>query len=376
MSIGPSLPARPAVTSTVFTPASLSEAGTPGGPPLTAHANLPLLDVSIVVPVFNEEESVGHLLQELHAALRPTGLSYELILIDDGSSDRSFHFLAEACRSDPALVVIRFRRNFGQTAALQAGLDAARGASVVMMDADLQNDPADIPAMLSKLSEGFDLVAGWRANRQDPFLNRRLPSMIANRIISTATKVKLHDYGCTLKAMRAELAKELRLYGEMHRFIPAAASWVGASICEMKVHHRARQFGRSKYGIGRTMRVVLDLITVRFMQSYLVRPMQVFGLAGMLSSFAGVAICAWLAVEKLAMDRELSDRPLLLLGVLLIVVGMQLLSLGLVADVVSRTYHESQNKRPYYVRTQLSGDGYRPASAVVREFEREPVVSS
>jgi glycosyltransferase involved in cell wall biosynthesis len=343
---------------------------------LKAQPNLSPLDVSVVIPVFNEEESVGPLLAELHAALAPTGLGYELILIDDGSSDRSFEVLTQASRSDPALVVIRFRRNFGQTAALQAGLDAARGKTVVTMDADLQNDPADIPTMLDKLDEGYDLVAGWRANRQDAFLNRRLPSMIANRIISMATKVKLHDYGCTLKAMRVEVAKELRLYGEMHRFIPAAASWVGASICEMRVHHRARQFGRSKYGIGRTLRVVLDLITVRFMQSYLVRPMQVFGFAGMLSSFAGIVICAWLAVEKLALDRELSDRPLLLLGVLLIVVGVQLLSLGLVADVVSRTYHESQNKRPYYVRARLVGAGHRPLLAPAKTPEHEPVAPS
>jgi glycosyltransferase involved in cell wall biosynthesis len=258
------------------------------------------------------------------------------------------------------LVSIRFRRNFGQTAALQAGIDVSRGRKVVLLDADLQNDPADIPAMLTKLEEGCDLVAGWRARRRDPWLNRRLPSMLANRLISWATGVRLHDYGCTLKVMTGDVARQLRLYGEMHRFIPALASWIGVSIVEMPVRHHPRRFGSTKYGIGRTLRVVLDLILVRFMQSYLVRPMQVFGLAGVLLSLGGVGICAWLAFEKLVRGVELANRPLLLLGILLVVVGVQLLSLGLVADIVSRTYHESQNKRPYHVRQTIVGRGYRP----------------
>ena len=317
----------------------------------------PSLDVSIVVPVYNEEESVNHLVAEVHAAMDPTGKRYELVLVDDGSSDGTWPLLERMADADPALHLVRFRRNFGQTAAMQAGLDAARGNRIVTMDADLQNDPADIPLMLQKLDEGYDLVAGWRKYRKDPFLNRKLPSMIANRIISVATKVKLHDYGCTLKAMTSEVGKELRLYGEMHRFIPAVATWVGARILEVPVNHRARQFGKSKYGIGRTLRVVLDLITVRFIQSYLTRPMQVFGLGGLVSLFAGLGLCAWLALEKLVFHAKLSDRPLLLLGVLLVVVGLQLLSLGLVADVLSRTYHESQNKRPYYVRARKVGAG-------------------
>jgi glycosyltransferase involved in cell wall biosynthesis len=315
------------------------------------------LDVSVVVPIYNEEESLVPLIDELHAALRPTGKSYELVLVDDGSTDRSWQELERLASGDEALHLVRFRRNFGQTAAMQAGLDAARGASVVTIDADLQNDPADIPMMLGKLDEGYDLVAGWRKSRKDAFLNRKLPSMIANRIISAATKVKLHDYGCTLKVMTKDVAKELRLYGEMHRFIPAVASWVGARILELPVNHRARRFGTSKYGIGRTLRVVLDLITVRFIQSYLGRPMQVFGFAGLMSLFLGFGTCAFLAVDKIAFGARLSDRPLLLLGVLLIVVGLQLLSLGLVADVVSRTYFESQGKRPYNIRTQRMGRG-------------------
>jgi glycosyltransferase involved in cell wall biosynthesis len=319
-----------------------------------------LLDLSVIAPIYNEEESLPHLLEQLHGALDQTALSFEIILVDDGSADGSFRVLEAAARLDPALVVVRFRRNFGQTAALQAGLDAARGRRVVLLDADLQNDPADIPRMLAKLDEGFDLVAGWRAHRQDAFLNRRLPSMLANRLISSITKVHLHDYGCTLKAMNREVAKELRLYGEMHRFIPAIANWVGVRVAEMPVHHRARQFGHTKYGIGRTLRVVLDLMTVRFMQSYLTRPMQVFGLAGIFSGLAGIALCVWLAVQKVAFGANIGNRPLLMLGVLLIVVGVQLLSLGLVADVVSRTYHESQNKPPYYVRERIAGPGRHP----------------
>jgi len=315
------------------------------------------MDLSVVIPVYNEEESLPRLLEELHAALAGTGLMYELVLVDDGSRDRSFEVLKAAATTDPALHVVRFRRNFGQTAALQAGIDAARGRRVVLMDADLQNDPKDIPAMLAQLDAGHDLVAGWRADRKDTFINRRLPSIVANWIIGRVTGVRLHDYGCTLKAMDAEVAKSLRLYGEMHRFIPAIANWTGVRLVEMKVNHRARVFGTTKYGIGRTLRVVLDLITVRFMQQYLVKPMQVFGLGGLLAGGVGFAICAWLAVERIVFGSPLADRPLLLLGALLIMVGVQLVSLGLVADLLARTYHEAQDKRAYHVRTRIEGAG-------------------
>jgi len=315
------------------------------------------MDLSVVIPVYNEEESLPRLLEELHAALAGTGLTYELVLVDDGSRDRSFEVLKAAAGTDPALHVVRFRRNFGQTAALQAGIDAARGRRVVLMDADLQNDPKDIPAMLAQLDGGYDLVAGWRADRKDTFINRRLPSMVANWIIGRVTGVRLHDYGCTLKAMEAEVAKSLRLYGEMHRFIPAIANWTGVRLVELKVNHRARVFGTTKYGIGRTLRVVLDLITVRFMQQYLVKPMQVFGLGGLLAGGVGFAICAWLAFERLVFGSPLADRPLLLLGALLIMVGVQLVSLGLVADLLARTYHEAQGKRAYHVRTRIEGAG-------------------
>jgi glycosyltransferase involved in cell wall biosynthesis len=320
-----------------------------------------------VVPVFNEEESLPKLVSELHDVLGKTRISYEIVLVDDGSRDGSYALAKRMAAQDPSLTLVQFRRNFGQTAAMQAGLDVARGKAIVTMDADLQNDPVAIPGMLTKLDEGYDMVAGWRAHRKDPFINRKLPSYLANRIISATTKVKLHDYGCTLKAMTRDVARELRLYGEMHRFIPAVASWMGVRIVEMQVNHRARQFGTSKYGIGRTVRVVLDLMTVRFMQSYLVRPMQVFGLAGLASLFAGFGLCFWLVIEKLAFNAALADRPMLLLGILLVVVGVQLLSLGLVADVLSRTYHESQGKRPYYVRELVRGAGHRPASPVLSE---------
>jgi glycosyltransferase involved in cell wall biosynthesis len=334
------------------------------------------LDLSVIAPVYNERESLPHLVREVREALGKSNLSYELILVDDGSKDDSFEIMRGLAAQDPALVVVRFRRNFGQTAALQAGLDQARGRRIVLMDSDLQNDPEDIPRMLEKLSEGYDLVAGWRARRQDAFWNRRLPSMIANRLISLITEVRLHDYGCTLKVMTRDLGKELRLYGEMHRFIPAVANWVGVKIVEMPVNHRARQFGRTKYGIGRTIRVILDLMTVRFMQTYLVRPMQVFGLAGIVSGTIGFLICAFLAFEKIFTHQEIGSRPLLLLGVLLIVVGVQLLSLGLVADVVSRTYHESQNKRPYYVREILTGRGGRLSSRAPAEGPRRDTPTS
>ena len=313
------------------------------------------MDLSLVIPVYNEEENVRLLLQELHDALDPQGLDYEIVCVDDGSSDASFDILRELAQTDRRLVVCQFRRNFGQTAALQAGLDAARGRVVATLDADLQNDPHDIAAMMAKLDEGYDLVAGWRADRKDTFLNRRLPSIIANRLISATTHVRLHDYGCTLKVMRADVAKELRLYGEMHRFIPVMASLVGARMCEMRVNHRPRRFGTSKYGIGRTMRVVLDLVTVLFLQSYLARPMQVFGLMGLLTIGSGLSVLGWLTVDKLVFGAELSNRPLLMLGVLMVLVGGQLVSLGLVADVLGRTYHEAQGKPPYTVREWVRG---------------------
>ncbi len=314
------------------------------------------VDLSIVVPVFDEEENLLLLVEEIREALEPTSLSYELICVDDGSRDRSWEVLASLAQENAWVSAIRFRKNFGQTAAIQAGLDAARGEVVVMLDADLQNDPADIPQMLARLDEGYDLVTGWRADRKDPYLNRRLPSAIANALISRITGVRLHDYGCTLKVMRRDVAKELRLYGEMHRFIPAIANWSGVSVSEIKVNHRARKFGKTKYGIGRTFRVVLDLITVRFLQSFMASPMQAFGLWGLVSSAAGFLLLSWLTFERLVWKVSLADRPLLFLGILLIVSGIQLVSTGLVADLLARTYHESQGKTVYFVRERVGGE--------------------
>ena len=321
----------------------------------TASSSSNTLDLSIILPIFEEEESIPPLIEEIHQALQASDLKYEIIAVDDGSKDKSFEVLQSLVHDDDHLVIVQFRRNFGQTAAMQAGLDLAQGQAVAFMDADLQNDPHDIPAMYARLQEGYDLVAGWRHKRQDRWLNRKLPSMLANRLIAWVTGVRLHDYGCSLKLLQADLAKTLKLYGEMHRFIPAIASWSGARIVEMKVNHRARSFGVSKYGIGRVVRVVLDLLVVRFMQSYVVKPMQICGLAGLVSGGLGTMICMYLALQKFIYQQALSERPLLLLGILLIMIGVQLLSLGLVADLLARTYHEAQDKSPYHIRHCIRG---------------------
>jgi glycosyltransferase involved in cell wall biosynthesis len=306
------------------------------------------MELSIVIPVFNEEENIEPLIREIDAVLKPSGKTYEIVVVDDGSKDGTFAGLRRL-HDKGGLKVVRLKRNFGQTAALSAGLNYAEGEIVILMDGDAQNDPADIPALLAKIDEGNDLVAGWRFNRQDPFLNRRLPSMIANWLISSTTKVKLHDYGCTLKAMRKELAKSLRLYGEMHRFIPAIAYERGAQIAELKVHHRPRVRGQSKYGISRTLRVVLDLLTVKFLISYSTRPAHVFGPIGFISGFAGFVIALSLTVQKLVYNEPIGGRPLLLLAILLIFIGIQFITMGLLGEMLARTYHESQDRAVYVV---------------------------
>jgi glycosyltransferase involved in cell wall biosynthesis len=311
--------------------------------------------LSVVVPVYNEEESIPQLYERLTAELSALGVGYEIIAVDDGSRDASFTLLRELAESDPRLRVVRFRRNFGQTAAFSAGFDRARGQVVVTIDADLQNDPADIGRLLAKMDEGYDVVSGWRERRQDPFINRRLPSMLANRLISWSTGVHLHDYGCSLKAYRSEVVRGIRLYGELHRFIPAIASWQGVEVAELAVNHRARQFGKSKYGISRTIRVVLDLVTVRFLLSYGTRPMQIFGLLGLIATMLGVVVGAYLSWIKLAYGAAIADRPLLLLAVLLIVLGVQFVSLGLIGELIVRTYYETQQKPIYVVREELNG---------------------
>ena len=308
--------------------------------------------VSIVIPVYEEEESLPHLYRSIKDVMDSLGRKYEIIFVDDGSKDGTFRVLESFQEKDPAVVVVSFRRNFGQTAAMAAGFEYAQGDIIITMDADLQNDPADIPRLLEKM-KGHDVVSGWRKKRQDKFISRRLPSMMANGLISRVTGVHLHDYGCTLKAYRKEVIKNVRLYGEMHRFIPAIASWVGASITEVETNHRPRKFGKSKYGISRTIRVVLDLITVKFLQSFSTRPIHAFGPGGLLLGFIGFLIALYLSFEKLVMGESIGGRPLLFLSVLMMILGVQLVIMGLLGEMLARVYHESQGKPIYTVRKVL-----------------------
>jgi glycosyltransferase involved in cell wall biosynthesis len=307
-------------------------------------------DLSIVIPVWNESPNVKPLYDELTDVLQQYGRSYELIMVDDGSTDDTFAALVALQARDPRLRVIRFRRNFGQTAAFAAGFAYARGRLVVTSDGDRQNDPRDIPAMVGLIEQGHDIVCGWRKDRKDTFVTRRLPSIIANRLISWATGVTLHDYGCSLKVFRSEVVKPLRLYGEMHRFLPAIASQLGVSIAEVVVNHRPRTAGRSKYGLSRTIRVVLDLATVKFLVSYSTRPLQIFGLFGVAAIMIGAAITGWLGYIRLFGGQAIADRPLLLLGMMLLFIGVQLVTFGLLAELLARTYYESQNKPVYVIR--------------------------
>lgn len=308
------------------------------------------LDLSIIIPVFNEEENLPILYQEIKEALAPLQKSYEIIFIDDGSQDNSFAVLKKIQALDEGVKIIRLRRNFGQTAALSAGFDYARGKIIITMDADLQNDPHDIPLLLAKIEEGYDMVNGWRQKRQDKFLTRRLPSMIANRLISLLTGIRLHDYGCTLKAVKQDVIKNIRLYGELHRFIPAVVSALGASIAEVQVSHRSRLFGRSKYNLFRLPRVILDMLTVKFLLSYSTRPLQIFGLIGLVSGAIGFFIALWLSYQRLILKISSANRPILLLAVLLMVIGVQFITLGLMAEIMVRTYHESTGKAIYHIR--------------------------
>jgi glycosyltransferase involved in cell wall biosynthesis len=307
--------------------------------------------ISVVVPLYDEAENVEDLHRQLTAALESAGRPFELVLVDDGSADGTRERLLALEAGDPRVRAVILRRNFGQTAAFAAGFDRARGDVVVTSDGDLQNDPADIPALVAKLeAEDLDMVCGWRKKRHDP-LSKRIPSFFANRLISWATGVRLHDYGCSLKAMRGEVARGIRLYGEMHRFIPAVASWMGVSLAEVEVNHRPRTRGRSKYGIGRTVRVLLDLFTVRFLHSYGTRPAHLFGVIGLAFGALGSAILAYLAFVKLVLDEAIGHRtPLLLLGALLFLTGVILLSFGLMGELLVRTWHESQGKPIYVVQ--------------------------
>jgi glycosyltransferase involved in cell wall biosynthesis len=310
------------------------------------------VQVSVVVPLLNEQDNIGPLYEQITNALTDK-YDYETIFIDDGSSDGSFTILADLHKADARTRVIRFRKNYGQTAALSAGFAHARGRIIVAIDADQQNDPADIPGMIDKLDDGFDVVSGWRKNRHDNAITRLLPSRVANWLIARITGVRLHDFGCTLKAYRREVLAETKLYGEMHRFIPALASWSGADIAEMVVNHRPRTAGAAKYGLGRTVKVVLDLITVKFLGSFSTKPIYIFGGLGLISALGAVLSGLAVLYQKLASGLSMNRNPLLLLTAILIMATIQFILMGLLAELLVRTYHESQNRATYVVKEIL-----------------------
>jgi len=310
------------------------------------------LDLSILIPVYNEENNLQQLYDELNTTLVKLGKTYEILFIVDGSTDRSLEILRELKNQDALHInIISFRRNYGQTAAIQAGFDYVKGEIIIAMDADLQNDPADIPALLKKMDEGFDVVSGWRKNRQDTYITRILPSMSANWLISKTVGLKLNDYGCTLKAYRHKIIKNINLYGEMHRFIPALACWMGAKITEIQVNHRPRLHGKSKYGLSRTFRVFLDLMTVKFLLSFSTRPIHVFGMIGLVLSGGGGVTLLYLVTLRILEISPLADRPLLILSVLAIMLGINFISLGILGELMVRTYHETQKKPIYLIDT-------------------------
>ncbi len=319
----------------------------------TTHVEDPEVDISVVLPIYNEAGNLELFIPELSAALRAIGRSYEMIAVDDGSQDDSAAILRRLKGEEPHLRLVRFRRNFGQTAAFAAGFDLARGLYVITMDADGQNDPADIAPMLKLMEDDdYDIVSGWRQQRKEPFLSRRLPSMLANRIIGASTGVQLHDYGCSLKIYHRDVAKNVNLYGELHRFIPALASGMGVRVAEVPVNDRPRTYGASKYNLSKTVRVILDLLTVSFLLSYMGRPMQLFGLAGLLSGGVGFALALYLAILKIVTDANIGNRPLLSAAILLMILGAQFLVMGLLGELQARTYFEVQDKPIYVIRRE------------------------
>ena len=329
----------------------VAQVGETHHPPPTTHRQP--VACSIIVPVYEEEENIPILHERIGAAMQPTGLTYEVIYVDDGSRDKSFERLSEIAERDSRVTVVQFRRNFGQTAALAAGMDVSCGEVLVFMDADLQNDPADIPRLLEKIDEGYDVVSGWRVKRKDAALSRKLPSMIANRMIGWATGVRLHDYGCTLKAYRRDVMSHFQLYGEMHRFIPAHASWAGARITELPVEHHPRIYGRSKYNLTRTFKVLLDLLVVKFLGSYSTKPIYVFGGLGLVAMLLSFIVGCIVLINKIFYGMYIVESPLFLLTVMLFMVSVQLFLMGLLAEIGVRTYHESQRKPTYVVRQVL-----------------------
>lgn len=309
-------------------------------------------EISVFLPVLNEKPNLFPLHTKLDESLAALGRTAEIIYVDDGSTDGSLDVLRDIARRDPRVRVISLRRNYGQTAAMAAGIDAARGEILIPMDADLQNDPVDIARLLDKLDEGYDVVSGWRKERQDKMVTRKIPSAVANSIISVIGGVKLHDYGCSLKAYRREFLKDVKLYGEMHRFIPIYASWVGARVTEIPVRHHARTMGQSKYGLSRTFKVMLDLMTIKFMASYHTKPIYVFGMFGMLSLAVSMIAAVWALVRKFGGESFIRN-PLLVVAIVMFAVGVQFILMGLLAEMLVRTYHESQAKRIYTVRERV-----------------------
>lgn len=328
--------------------------------------------ISVIVPVYDEEKSIPYLHGRLVEVLERTVPQWQVVYVDDGSRDGSFRALADIGERDHRVIVVQFGRNFGQTAAIAAGIDHSNGDVIIPLDADLQNDPADIPRLLDKIEEGYDVVSGWRKHRRDPFWSRRLPSLLANSLISSVTGVRLHDYGCTLKAYRRATLEHMRLYGEMHRFIPVHAAWAGARIAELPVNHFARQHGKSKYGIARTIKVVLDLLTVKFLLSYLTKPIYVFGGWGLLLFLFGAVLTAVVAVQKIAYQVFVHRNPLALIAGLSFVAGLQLVLMGLLAEIIVRTYHEAQGKRAYVVRHTINFREHTP-NVRDRGVRRQPI---
>ncbi len=310
-------------------------------------------ELSLFLPVFDEEENLRPMHAKIQAALDSLGKTAEVIYVDDGSTDKSLEILKELAAADDRVRVISLRRNYGQTAAMSAGIDAAKGQILIPMDADLQNDPADIRRLLDKLNEGYDVVSGWRKNRQDKLISRKIPSQIANRIISWIGGVPLHDYGCSLKAYRRDVIQDVRLYGEMHRFIPIYASWAGARVAEIPVDHHARTMGKSKYGISRTIKVVFDLITIKFMAEYHTKPLYVFGAFGMIAFAISIVSGAWALVLKLFYGTSFILTPLPIIAVVMLAISVQFFLMGLLAELLVRTYHESQDKAIYAVREKI-----------------------
>ena len=315
------------------------------------------MNLSLVIPVYNEQETLPLLFDSIYETMNVINQSWEMILVDDGSHDNSLAVLQEYAEKDSQHIrVISFRRNFGQTAAIAAGLDYSQGAIIILLDADMQNDPADIPMMLAKLDEGYDLVSGWRKDRKDNAFTRNFPSVLANGLISRVTGVHLHDYGCTLKVYRRDVLEGFRLYGEMHRFIPVYASSVGAKITEVPVRHHPRQFGKTKYGLERTAKVVLDLFTVKFLVSYASKPIYLFGGAGGLLMIVSAIIMFYLSVRRLFFSISIANSPLLQISAMFLILGFQSILMGLIAELLVRTYHESQRKPTYRIRTTVNLD--------------------